>query len=133
MDTKLLSNLANMKTILNDDDLSEVASEFLAAATDDEVESNNGGGFEKKIDKLNDVRDRLQELRGIVSNYEVRSLTNILDLAFYTKFCLSNTAFKFTKIIYKYKLFISIYVHTRPCCNSITKKATFVTFKNFCF
>ena len=60
-----------MKTVLNDDDLSEVASEVLAAATDDDIESNNGKNFGSKIDKLNNVRERLQELRGIVSNYEV--------------------------------------------------------------
>lgn len=74
-----------MKTVLNDDDLSEVASEVLAAATDDDIESNNGRGFENKIDKLNDVRDRLQELRGIVSNYEV-CLNKYLEPDFFYKY-----------------------------------------------
>ena len=76
-----------MKTVLNDDDLSEVASEVLAAATDDDIEENNGTGFENKIDKLNDVRERLQELRGIVSNYEVCVSINII-------FLISNTQTK---------------------------------------
>ena len=64
-----------MKAVLNDDDLSEVASEFFAVATDDDDERDSNTSktksFEQKINKLNDVRERLQELRGIVSNYEV--------------------------------------------------------------
>jgi len=63
-----------MKAILNDDDLSEVASEFLISATateDDDDDTTDPRGIEHKINKLKDVRERLHELRSIVSNYEV--------------------------------------------------------------
>lgn len=61
-----------MKPALNDDDLSEMASEVLAAAAaaENDMESNKRS---HKIEKLNDVRDRLKELKGIVSSYEVCS------------------------------------------------------------
>ena len=65
-----------MMTTLNQDDLSEVASELLATPLDDSIDLEHEQDFDnleanEKIDKLNDVRQRLHELRTIVSDYEV--------------------------------------------------------------
>lgn len=64
--------LANMRSVLNDDDLSEVASEVLAAAEVEDDGASSATDIEHKIDRLNDVRERLQELRSIVTEYEVK-------------------------------------------------------------
>lgn len=66
-----------MRSVLNDDDLSEVASEVLAAAVNEngEDKASSTVNIEHKIDRLHDVRERLQELRSIVNDYEVSFVT----------------------------------------------------------
>ena len=71
----LLILSAKMKSVLNDDDLSEVASEILAAnEVDFDVQPEPNNLIRQKISSLNDVRQKLQELKSIVNSYEVSLL-----------------------------------------------------------
>ena len=55
-------------------DIGQSATEFVSNSRDNEVSAEAAtGDIQGKLQKLNDVRGRLQELRGIVADYEVRS------------------------------------------------------------
>lgn len=66
---------AKMGSNLNQDDLADVAAEVaaVAASFNRQDENVNEMNINEKITKLNDVRQRLSELKSLVADYEVRN------------------------------------------------------------
>lgn len=63
------------KSVLNEDDLSEVASEVLAASEFDEQDiQSEPKNIRQEISSLDEVRQKLQELKSIVNSYEAGGL-----------------------------------------------------------